>query len=207
MCHSVPVVEHRLRWVVVTRAEHRHRTLLALSDAATATFEELGPQASIEQVAERAGMARRTVYRWVESRDDLVFIHPRLWLEYFDEAVSEVVDQPMRERVLHGIRRVSEAIDADPGRVTRAMTVALKNPELMRGHATVNQAWISRIAAEVHHDPTTRQERLRARVLGSAIMGAIDAALVEWLTSEPRPLLVDLVDEGLEHLAPILDVE
>ncbi len=192
---------------MVTRAEHRHRTLLALSDAATATFEELGPHASIEEVAERAGMARRTVYRWVQSRDDLVFIHPRLWLEHFDEAVGEVADQQMRERVLHGIRRVSEVIDDDPDRVTRAMTVALENPELMRGYAMVNQAWVDRIAAEVHQHPSNRHERLRARVLGAAIMGAIDAALVEWLATEPRPLLVDLVDEGLEHLAPILDVE
>jgi hypothetical protein len=152
-------------------------------------------------------MARRTVYRWVETRDDLVFIHPRLWLEHFDEAIAEVTDRPMRERVLHGIRRVSEVIDSDPERVIRAMTVAMENPELMRGYATVNQAWIDRISAEVHQDPTTRHERLRARVLGAAIMGAIDAALVEWIATEPRPLLVDLVAEGLEHLAPILDTE
>ncbi len=163
--------------------------------------------ASIEQVAERAGVARRTVYRWVETRDDLVFIRPRLWLELFDEAVAEVPDKAIRERVLHGAHRVSRAIDADPEPVARAMAVALAHPELMRGYAAMNQAWVDRMALEILGDGTSRTERFRARVLGAAIMGAIDAALTEWAGADPAPSIVDLVDEGLEHLTPILDAD
>ena len=124
---------------MVSRAEHRERTLLALSAAATEEFERHGPDATIEDIAERAGVARRTVYRWVDTRDDLLFIHPRLWIERFDAAVSPIADAPLHRRIIEGCRAVSESIDDDPEPVRRAMLVALSHPEFMRGYGTVNQ--------------------------------------------------------------------
>lgn len=190
---------------MVSRIEHRRRTLLALSAATTAALEAIGPDATIDEIAARAGVSRRTVYRWVDTRDDLIFIHPRLWIEIFDDAVDEVADEPLRTRVLHGARRVSEHIDADPAPVRRAMVVALMHPSLMRGYATVNQEWIERMATEVLGSATDDESRFRARVLGSAIMGVIDAALNAWLEQSPPPALISLVEPGLDYLSPILD--
>ena len=192
---------------MVSRAEHRERTLLALSAATTDTIERLGPDATIDEIAERAGVARRTVYRWVDTRDDLLFIHPRLWIERFDTAVAPLQDEALRVRIVEGCRAVSDSIDGDPEPVRRAMAVALRHPELMRGYATVNQEWIDRMAAEVAvgRDGNARAERFRARALGAAIMGVIDAALAEWMASDTPPPLLTLVEEGLDHLAPILD--
>lgn len=186
-----------------TRTEHRRRTLLALSEATTDVFEAKGIDATIEDIAARAEVSRRTVHRWVDGRDDLVFIHPRLWLEYFDEAVAEVAEQPVRDRILHGSRRISEIIDADPEPVARAMAVALAHPSLMRGYGAINQQWIDRLSAEVALD--FPQDPFRARVAGSATMGVIDAALTEWLLTTPRPALIDLVDRGLALLGSMLD--
>lgn len=188
---------------MVTRTEHRRQTLLALSEATTAAFEANGAEATIEDIARRAGMSRRTVHRWVDARDDLVVIHPRLWLEYFDEAVAEVADQPVRARILHGSRRVSEVIDADPEPVAAAMQVALTHPSLMRGYGVINQQWIDRLAHEVAVD--FPDDLFRARVTGSALMGVIDAALFEWLTTDPRPALIELVERGLGMLGSMLD--
>lgn len=187
---------------MATRAEHRRATLRALSDATTEVFEAHGLDATIDEIAARAGVSRRTVHRWVDGRDELVFIHPRLWLEYFDEAIAECHDAPLRDRLLHGSRRVSEIVDADPEPVARAMQVALAHPVLMKGYGAISQQWIDRMATEVAlddpHDP------FRARVLGAAIMGVIDAALTEWLVTSPQPKLIDLVERGLELLRPIL---
>lgn len=186
-----------------TRTEHRRRTLLALSDAATAEFEARGTDATIEDIAARAGVSRRTVHRWVDGRDDLVFVHPRLWLEYFDEAIDELAEEPLRARILHGSRRVCDVVDADPEPVERAMTVALTHPSLMRGYGAISQQWIDRLAAEVAVE--FPDDPFRARVVGSAFMGVIDAALNEWLVTRPRPALLDLVERGIELLGPMLD--
>lgn len=177
--------------------------MLTLSRASTDAFEEHGTNATIDDIAKRAGMSRRTVHRWVEARDDLVFIHPRLWLEYFDEAIAEVPGEPVRARILHGARRVSEAIDADPEPVVRSMQVAMANPSLMRGYAVVSQQWIDRMASEFLRD--SPDDHFRARVLGGALMGVIDAALSEWLMTTPRPELFGLISTGLDLLNPILE--
>lgn len=190
---------------MVTRAEHRRQTLLALSEATTRELQARGLDATIDDIAKRAGVARRTVYRWVDSRDDLVFIHPRLWIEIFDEAIESVTDAPLRDRVLHGSRAVSAHIDADPTPVMEAMAVALAHPSLMRGYATVSQEWIDRMSTEVLGTSTDPDARFRARVLGAAIMGVIDAALMSWLEHGGAKPLVGFVESGLELLAPILD--
>lgn len=190
---------------MVSRAEHRRATLLQISDATTEAFEELGPRATFDDVAKRAGLSRRTLFRYVETREDLLFIHPVLWFEIFDEAIAEVADQPLRERLLHAARHLSAHIDADPDPVRRAMAVATSDPALIRGYANVSRRWTERIAAEVRGEASDPEAVFRAGVLGAAIMAVIDAALNEWLVSEPSPQLENLVERGLDYLAPIIE--
>ena len=189
---------------MATRAEHRRSTMLQISAATTEAYEELGQSATFDDVAERAGLSRRTLFRYVDTKDDLLFLHPVLWLDIFDEAIAEVEGQPLRDRVSHAARRISEHIDADPEPVRRAMAVALLDPSAMgRGNAATNARWIARIAAEIRGDSTDPEVTFRASVLGSAIMGVIDAALGQWFVSSSDTSLADLVDRGLDYLAPI----
>jgi len=189
---------------MVSRAEHRRATLLSISAATTAAYEELGPAATFDDIAKRAGVSRRTLFRYVETKDDLLFIHPMLWLDVFDEAIAEVSDESLRTRVSHAAHRISEHIDADPEPVRRAMAVAMLDPSAMgRGNAATNARWINRIASEIRGDSTDAEMAFKASVLASAIMGVIDAALGQWFLSPSDTPLADLVDRGLDYLAPI----
>lgn len=192
---------------MVTRADHRRATLTSLSRATTEAFEQLGPSATIEDIAERAGVSRRTVFRYVDSKEDLIYLQPTMWLEVFDEAVSEYRashdEASVRGRMLYGAQRISEHVDADPEPVRRAMMVALELPEYARGYALMNQRWIERLATEILGDATDDESVFHSRVLGAAIMGVIDAALHEWVVDQDVKL-VDLIDRGLDYLAPIL---
>lgn len=188
---------------MVSRAEHRRETLLRLSAATTETFERLGPATTVDDIAKAAGVSPRTIFRYVDAKEDLVFIHPVLWFDIFDEAVTELADKPVRERLLHAAHQISEHIDVDPEPVKRAMAVAMADPELMRGYAGITRRWVARVAEEVLGDTTDPEAVFRARVLGTAVMGVIDAALNEWQRADPTPPLVDLVERGLDYLAPI----
>lgn len=199
-CHSETA---KVRWVP-TRAEHRRQTLRSLSDAAVTVMEREGPDVSLDVVAAQAGVSRRTIYRWVDAREDLVFIHPRLWLEEFDGAVGECADEALVDRLRAGCRAVCDIADRDPEPVRRAMRLAAAHPELMRGYGDVNQAWIERLAREVDPAPGTRSDRLRAHTVGAATMGAIDAALTEWAAAGDGETLGELVGAALDHLDPLL---
>ncbi len=191
---------------MVTRAEHRRTTMLQISVATTLAFEELGSAATFDDVAERAGLSRRTLFRYVETKEELLFIHPMLWLEVFDTAIEEKQHESLRDRTLYAARKISDHIDADPEPVRRAMTVAMADPGVLaRGNAAANRFWIERIAAEVRGDATDNETVFKARVLGAAIMGVIDAALGAWFVSDGDSALVDLVEQGLDYLAPIIE--
>lgn len=190
---------------MVSRQEHRRSTLRRLSAATTQAFEDLGPTATFDDIAERAGVSRRTIFRYVRNKEELAFIHPILWLEIFDDAVAEVAELPLRERLMHGATTLSHHIDADSESIRRAMAVAMADPRLMHGYAGITRRWIDRIAREVRGEATDADTVFRAGVLGAAVMGVIDAALNEWFISDPAPPLVELVERGLDYLAPIFD--
>jgi AcrR family transcriptional regulator len=193
---------------MVSRAEHRRTTLLAISAATTLAYEELGPAATFDDIAERAGLSRRTLFRYVDSKEELLFIHPMMWLDIFDEAVAEVASEPLRHRISYASRRISEHIDSDPSTVRRAMAAALTDPSAMaRGNAAANQRWIQRVTTEIRGDAVDPETAFKASVLGSAIMGVIDAALGQWFGSDETTSLADLVEQGLDYLAPILDAD
>jgi len=192
--------------LMVSRAEHRHATLLKISAATTEAYEELGPGATFDDIAVRADLSRRTLFRYVDSKEDLLFIQPILWLDVFDEAVTEAAEKPLRDRILHAAHRISEHIDEDPEPVRRAMAVAMSDPATFaRGNSVANRRWIDRLALEIRGDSTDAETAFRASVLGAAVMGVIDAALGDWFASENAASLVDLIDRGLDYLAPIIE--
>ena len=200
----MPVLHYAL--AVVSRAEHRRATLLRLSAATTEAYEELGSSTTIDDIAERAGVSRRTVFRYVDSKEDLAYIHPVLWLDVFDAAVAEVPELPVRDRLLYAAEKISLHVGDDPEPVKRAMAVAMTDP-LLRGQAGTNQRWITRLAEEIMLDAgeADLDAGFRAQVLASATMGVIDASLGQWFFSPPEVTLVEIVTKGLDYLIPIFD--
>ncbi len=189
---------------VPTRAENRTRTLVGLGDAAVELIEKHGPSVTIDQIAERAGVSRRTVFRHVESKEELVFVEPILWFGVFDEALDHDI-HPLTERLRLASRAIGEYIDANPERPRRSFLLAATHPELLRGFNAVYQRWVDRMSAEalIDIDEPTAQDRFRARVIGSAIMGMVDAVTREWLLSPTGEAFTDIHDRGFGILEPL----
>ncbi len=193
---------------MVSRAEHRRETLIRLGEAAITLFETEGPSATIDRIAAHAGVSRRTIFRWVESKEQLAFVHPMLWSEVFDNALAAMADDPtipLERRLRTASGAIADHIDADPGPPRRAFTVAAMHPELLRGFNFVFQQWVDRVAAEVlaASSPPTSDDYLRSRILGAAVMGMVDAVTREWLLSPPEIKFGDLYGKGFDLLAPL----
>lgn len=191
---------------VVTRAEHRRTTLLQLSDAAVELFAEFGTTATFEQIAERAQLSRRTIFRYVEQKEELAYVHPLLWLDVFEAALDDAADRSLPDRLRYASRAIAEYIDAAPGPPRRAFEVIASAPGLARGFTKIFQRWVDRIADETLRDVVapTSEDRFRARIIGSAVMGMVDAVTREWVSSPPTTSFVDLYDDGFTLLEPIL---
>lgn len=180
---------------MVTRAELRTQTLLRLSAAAVALFEEKGLDATIDAIAKRAEVSRRTVFRYVQAKEELAYVHPMLWLGVFNEAVARYGDGTARDRICAGCRAVAEHIDRDPGPPRRSFLVTLAHPRLLMGFNGIFQKWIERIAEVATTDPSDPTDRVRARVLGSAVMGVVDGTTRQWLFQSEDASYSDLFFE------------
>lgn len=188
---------------MVTRAEHRRATLLRLSDAAIERFASDGASATIDAIAKQAGMSRRTVFRYVDSKEELAYLHPVLWFEVFDKTLGQLdAGTPIAERLRIASMAIADHIDADPEPPRRAFMVGALTPGLQRGFVAVFQSWIDRIAREV--EPHT-DDPFRARIVGSAVMGMVDGVSREWLISPPERTYRSICAEGFEVIRPLLN--
>ncbi len=189
---------------MATRAEHRRDTLLALGDAAIDLFESTGPSATIDAIARRAGVSRRTIFRYVNAKEELAFVHPLLWFDVFDAALAEFSERETIDRLQAASRAIADHIDSDPEPPRRAFIVAASNPELLSGYNATYQRWVDRVAVELLPADATADDRFRSRIGGSLVMGMVDAVTREWLIAPPGLTFADLYDKGWEMIEPSL---
>lgn len=186
-------------------------------EAAVDLFEEHGTSVTANSIAKRAVVSRRTILRYVDSKEELAFVQPLLWIDVFDEAVASEVaafvtdgdaSQPtLASRIYAGAAAVAAHIDADPDPVRRAFLLSIEHPDLARGFQAVSGRWTDRVSQEalVGVDPSSADARLRSRVIGSATMGMIDAITREWILAVGDESMVGLIDKGWHYLEPLLN--
>lgn len=192
---------------MATRDEHRRATLRRLSDASIDLFASEGAGVTIDAIATRAGVARRTVFRYVEAKEELAFIHPVLWFDVFETGLSDAPADELSARLRYASRQIALHIDADPEPPRRAFLVVAAHPELARGYNRVFQQWVDRVAHEVLEavgPPVDAHDRFRARIIGAAVMGMVDAVVREWVSSPPEVSFTELYDEGFDLLDPLV---
>jgi len=136
---------------MVSRAEHRRTTLLRLGDTAIELFGKHGPGVTIDEIAKQAGVSRRTVFRYVEAKEQLAFVHSMLWLDVLDDALEELAGETMsvRERLQLASHAIATHIDDNPDPPRNAFLLAIEHPELLKGFNIVFHQWIDRVAEEV----------------------------------------------------------
>lgn len=192
---------------MANRADHRRSTLLALSNAAVDLFERSGPGVTVDAIAAEAGVSRRTAFRYVESKEELAFLHPVIWFDVFNGALEQAApDASLRQRLWLASAAIAAHVDADPEPPRRAFLVAAVHPELHRGFSAVFGRWVDRIADEVTHN-AANDDPFQARIVGSAVMGMVDAVTRQWLVSSPGVTYANVCAQGFDVLSPLFDDE
>ena len=161
-------------------------------------------QTSMDQIARRAHVSRRTCFRYFPTKESLAFPYREQRLARFDELVRQ---GPAHETPYEAVRRAF-LVMAGELMVQLQEVVALE--QLVRRHPTLRARdrehdwhWEQVIAVALSRgDPQPLH-----RMVAGAVMGLIRAALDLWLESGGRLNLIELAHEAfllLDHGVPAL---
>jgi len=195
-----------LKWVQPAHQERSQRTLALLLDAAEAEIREKGfDDASVAQIASRAGCSVGTFYRRFRDKNALMHALDERWGESFRATLEAAVaperwaGAPILE-ILTGYLAFSLEHGRDRAPLHRAaLMMALKEPEFARRHSVLAADLHGRLRdlllarrPEIHHDdPPLAVEfvleqlrnmllvRLEAHPLDTALLSIADEQFIE----------------------------
>jgi AcrR family transcriptional regulator len=167
-------------------------------------FAENGYEATtVDQIAEAAGMSRRTFFRYFAGKDELV-------LERLVESATMIGDA-LRSRpsdepawpALRGAFQVSVDLQEKYVPMTRTLQIMLREEPALRATAeTRRRLWVEQLAPlTAERLPSGSADHVAAAVTGSAI-ACLDAAQAAWVT-DPQASLTVLLDETMGAVAAL----
>ena len=192
--------------------ERRHReTRAEIARAAVALFAVDGyANVTMEQVADAAGVSRRTAYRHFPNKYDLVFEHPRCWLECFeqeiadDAAAGDPTPESTRDLCRRGILAVAALIEETAGDVIAAWRV-FEHDETLRGHNAKTQAeWVAVYAQLLGADLEARPgAEVEVLTIAGSLVAMTNALCVVWAAQYPSADMVELTVDALRVIEPL----
>ena len=137
---------------------------------------------TIEQIVAPLGIAKRTFFRYFETKDDVVFA----WYEEKTaELVIELLNRPEHEKPFRAICETLASLlqryDANPDWTWKLVCLAKETPSLLgRGYEKQIVRQKALADALIERDRTDEITPLEARILVGTAMIAFTAAIDEW---------------------------
>jgi AcrR family transcriptional regulator len=175
----------------------------ALIAAAYALFAERGYAATtMDDVAQRAGLSRRTAFRYFASKEELVFPEQASRQAAFEALLSPREGESPFETVQRACLALGRQYQDDRERQLAQHRVIEGEPALIGREHAIDRALEGAIErAFLTGEKETPRARRRARVRASAVTGALRATVREWLEGGATQDLVRLGRETFAELA------
>lgn len=164
----------------------------ALERIALELFTEQGFDATtVEQISERAGVSRRTFFRYFDSKAAV------LWAE-FDQEVETLhrllgeapADQPMTEAIRQAVLRANHYGSDDAAELHARMHVLSTVPALGAGAAVHYDQWAGALAQFAATRLGRQPDDLIPQAIGFSALGVCRAAFDQWVKRRD----VDLIE-------------
>ena len=185
------LVKRRIRQ---TRAE--------IVDVAIPLFRERGfDNVAMSDIAQAAGVSRRTLFRYFATKDDLVFEFPRRWLEVLDATLAtRAATESTRDVWRRAILDVAEFIRDDAHHVLAAFEVLSASPTLAARHGRSDAEWVARyvelIGPDVADDP---DGFLLATTAAMTLVAATNAIIIAWAAGQPDADLIAMTHTVIDR--------
>jgi AcrR family transcriptional regulator len=151
----------------------------------------------VEDIAEQAGVSKRTFFRYFNSKADV------LWAE-FDQEVAALrrllaeaaTDEPVTARVRSAVLAANHYGVEDVGEMRNRMQVIGANPLAQAGASQHYDAWAGTVADFAAARPQLQSDDLLPRAIGFSALAVCRAAFDRWIKREDADLIAYL-DEAL----------
>jgi AcrR family transcriptional regulator len=178
------------------------QTRAEIVDSALELFAVQGFDAtSMEQVADAAGVSRRTVYRYFPTKDDLVFESPRQWLAVLNRTLdNRTPGESTRSVFGRALLDVARFIELNRLTVLSQFSILTASPSLMSRHGRSDAEWSARYLELLGPDVADEPEGvLLATTAAMALVAAQNALIAVWAMSQPGADLVAMTETMLEQ--------
>jgi TetR/AcrR family transcriptional regulator, regulator of mycofactocin system len=171
-----------------------------LADVALALFAANGfDETTIEDVAEAAGIGRRTFFRYFASKNDLVWGAFDDHLDRFRGMLRDRDRLPMTDALREAVVEFNRVPDGESALHRRRMRLILTVPAL-QAHSTLRyRAWRDAVEEFVVRRTGEPPGSFRPRLLGHLALAASVAAYEQWLAA-PGADLGTLIDAAYREL-------
>jgi TetR/AcrR family transcriptional regulator, regulator of mycofactocin system len=182
------------RQPVSSRAEIEH--------VAFRLFDERGfEQTTVDDIAEAAGIARRTFFGYFASKNDVPWGSFEHELDHMRRVLSAIDDDvPVMEAIRLAVLDFNTVPPAEQPWHRRRLALILSTPAL-QAHSTIRYtAWRKVVNKFVACRLGLAEESLTVQAIGYTALGAAVAAYEVWLSAENSDLL-DLLDSAFRQVA------
>ncbi len=186
------------------RERNRAEVHARLVEAALALFAEQGfDGTTVDAITERAGVSRRTWFRYFPAKEDVVLARRVDQLTRFRALLAEA---PADERAFDVVRRAFAALAAEyhalRRRILAERALFASAPSLLARDLEIDRAFEEAIADTMARGSAPGGAR-RARLCAAAVMGVLRVAIEEWAASRGRVDLAALGGEALDLIEPM----
>ncbi len=173
-----------------------------LKDAALELFAERGfDDVTVDEVAERAEVSKSTLFRYFETKEDLILADTRGHGDAFLAAFAErPVDEPVLSSLRAAVHSLVSNVQADRARFQRRTRIVADSPTLSSRSLERQIEWEDGLArAILPRFPDRDDAEARASVIAAATLAVVRIATRRWVAAEDSSSLED-------HLLPAFDV-
>lgn len=165
---------------------------------AYALFESVGyAETTMDDIARAAGVSRRTVFRYFESKERLVFpLRDERLAEFRDSLREAAQSHPPYGAVREACLEIAARMSSERERLLTQDRIVRENPALVGLERLFDSEYEAAVVETLlDAGRTTAAQRFRARILGGAILGVVRTTLRDWLDDGAR---ADLRQRGAE---------
>ena len=196
-----PDSEHRV-------GRRRSTTWAQLSNVAIDLFAARGfDEVSVDDVAQAAGIARRTLFRYYPSKSALPWGDFDAHLEHMRDQLADLdPGVPIEEALRTALLAFNTFDEAETARHRRRMRVILETAELQAYSMTMYAGWRAVVAAFVARRMGAKASDLAPQTVAWTMLGVALSAYAHWLADESVSLpdaldhAFDTVSDGLGAL-------
>lgn len=178
----------------------------AIEAAAFALFERQGfDDTTTDEIAEAAGIGRRTLFRYYPSKYDIPWGQFDASLAYFRDVLArEPQEIPLWQAVQHGVVQFNTFDESVLDQHRARMRLILQTPSLQAHSVLMYERWRAVIADYVATRTRQSADSLVPRTVGHVSLALAISAYEQWL--RPRaPKLTVLLDRSMTGLRLYLD--